>query len=212
MMASDPTPRRRCVGDAGVAVIEGALVAPILLLLLLGIFEYGLVYRDYLTISDAAANGARIGALQGRDVLLGGETADYSIISAIRQDTASIPFETIDQIVVFRAGPPSSGSALEQIPSACKTATSSLSGCNVYNARQAFLAVQQGNATYFRCVNPGDPACGFNPTARRDGSTEAIEYLGVYLRVKRPFVTALFGSTFTYEDAAIQRLEPRRRT
>lgn len=45
--------------ERGQAAVEFAMVVPILLVLLLGIVQGGIVYTHYLTITDAARAGAR---------------------------------------------------------------------------------------------------------------------------------------------------------
>jgi len=47
---------------AGTATVELALVAPLLLLLLMGIIEFGLLFQDYMLLKNAAREGARTGA------------------------------------------------------------------------------------------------------------------------------------------------------
>jgi Flp pilus assembly protein TadG len=51
---------RRLRGDeGGQSLVEFALVLPLLLLLMLGIFKFGVAFTNYLTLTDAARNGAR---------------------------------------------------------------------------------------------------------------------------------------------------------
>lgn len=55
-------PRRialRLRNDSGQAIVEFALVLPLLLLLMVGIFKFGVAFTNYLTLTDAARNGAR---------------------------------------------------------------------------------------------------------------------------------------------------------
>ena len=49
----------------GVALIELALIMPILLVLLLGLIEFGWIYNGYITITGAAREGARVAAVGG---------------------------------------------------------------------------------------------------------------------------------------------------
>jgi Flp pilus assembly protein TadG len=50
----------------GQTMTEFALVMPILLLLLLGIIQFGIVFNNYLTLTDAVRAGARKGAVSRR--------------------------------------------------------------------------------------------------------------------------------------------------
>ncbi len=47
---------------AGTATVELALVMPLLLLLLMGIIEFGLLFEDYMILKNAAREGARTAA------------------------------------------------------------------------------------------------------------------------------------------------------
>jgi len=55
---------KRLSTDRGAAAVEFALVAPLLLLLVMGIAEFGRAYNLQTTISGAAREGARAMALQ----------------------------------------------------------------------------------------------------------------------------------------------------
>jgi Flp pilus assembly protein TadG len=50
---------RREGGERGQAFVELALVLPVLLLLLLGVIQFGNVFRDYIALTDATRVGAR---------------------------------------------------------------------------------------------------------------------------------------------------------
>jgi len=49
--------------ERGQAAVEFALVLPILMALLLGIIQFGIVFNNYVTITDAARAGARKAAV-----------------------------------------------------------------------------------------------------------------------------------------------------
>jgi Flp pilus assembly protein TadG len=51
-------------GDRGAAAVEFALVVPVLLVLVLGIAEFGRAYNVQTTLSSAAREGVRVMALQ----------------------------------------------------------------------------------------------------------------------------------------------------
>jgi Flp pilus assembly protein TadG len=54
---------RRRNREKGQAMVELALVLPIMLLLLLGIVQFGSVFRDYIALTDATRVGARQAAV-----------------------------------------------------------------------------------------------------------------------------------------------------
>ena len=59
--------------EQGAAAVEFAFVLPILLLLVFGIIEFGLVFNRYISVTHAAREGVRVYALT--DDVLTGETA-----------------------------------------------------------------------------------------------------------------------------------------
>lgn len=63
-MARDPREARE---DRGSAVVEFVLVAPLLLLLALAVLQVALLLHARATLTSAAAEGARSGALAGND-------------------------------------------------------------------------------------------------------------------------------------------------
>ncbi|MGY6500361.1 MAG: TadE/TadG family type IV pilus assembly protein [Acidimicrobiales bacterium] len=192
--------------DSGTAVLETLLVAPVFFLLVLGIFEFGLIYRDVLTTSDAAANAARRGAVLGPRIPASGVAGDFEIIREVRNSLGSISVESVDRIVIFRASAPGAGSPESQVPAGCKSGDSVPGVCNVYDPANAFLAVDIGDNDYFAC--PGGRSCAWPSSARSDGPTPSdVDYLGVWIRLERPYVTGLFGDVFTFERASIVRLE-----
>jgi Flp pilus assembly protein TadG len=56
---------RRLRHSSGAELIEFALVLPMLLLVIVGIFDFGFLFRDFGVITNAAREGARIGVLTG---------------------------------------------------------------------------------------------------------------------------------------------------
>ena len=50
-------------GERGQAIIEMALTLPLLLLIVLGIFDFGLMFQKFEVVTNAAREGARVGVL-----------------------------------------------------------------------------------------------------------------------------------------------------
>jgi len=63
MAALSAWTRRFRRADDGAELIEMALVTPILLLLLAGIFDFGFLFRSWEVVTNAAREGARVGVL-----------------------------------------------------------------------------------------------------------------------------------------------------
>src|SRR5690606_36837106 len=64
-MASVRSLRARLGSNSGAELIEMALVLPLLLVIILGIFEFGFLFRELLVVTNAAREGARAGLLPG---------------------------------------------------------------------------------------------------------------------------------------------------
>lgn len=66
------------LGERGAALVEMAIVLPLLVLLVFGIIEYGLLFKEKLTIAAAATSSARTGATMGTRA-----EADFAILQAL---------------------------------------------------------------------------------------------------------------------------------
>lgn len=55
--------RREPGSERGQAIIELALTLPLLLLIVLGVFDFGLMFQKYEVVTNAAREGARVGVL-----------------------------------------------------------------------------------------------------------------------------------------------------
>lgn len=56
---------RRLCGDEAAQLVEFALVCPLLLLVMLGIAEFGFIFQRYEVVTNAAREGARMAVLPG---------------------------------------------------------------------------------------------------------------------------------------------------
>lgn len=54
--------------EKGQSLVEFAILLPFLLLLLMGILEFGIMLNSYLTINNAAREGARLGIVAGSNI------------------------------------------------------------------------------------------------------------------------------------------------
>lgn len=56
---------RRWPSERGAELIEFAIVAPLLLFIIAGIVDFGMMFRTYEAVTNAAREGARVGVLPG---------------------------------------------------------------------------------------------------------------------------------------------------
>ncbi len=92
---------RRNGHERGAAMVEMAIVAPLMILLVFGILEYGLLFQEKLTIASAASSAARTGATMGTRA-----EADYAILQALEAGLYDqVDAAVIIQADIFRADP-----------------------------------------------------------------------------------------------------------
>jgi len=85
-------------GDRGVTMVEFALLFGLLLMLAIGAFEYGMVFRDSLTVTTAAREGGRVAASTANY-----QDADCVILEAAAGALQSLNSGTVDEIHIYKS-------------------------------------------------------------------------------------------------------------
>ncbi len=182
--------RGRGTGDRGAALTETALLAPWFFLLVFGIIEFGMAFRDRLSVDSATQNGARMGAIQGdglaTDYAILGEATHYLDIAGDAENV---------RIVVYKATGPG-----DAPPAGCTAGNPQLGVCNVYSLTGI------DDPTNFGCL-AGDLDVSWCPSSR-DVTATSGDYLGVWIRAERPYITGLFGDRVTLTASTVVRIEP----
>ncbi len=80
------TLRDRFRDESGAALVEFAMVAVVLLMIVFGIVEFGLAFRDRLTMANSSQGSSRIAAALGNDA-----AADYESLLALAQSLETLP-------------------------------------------------------------------------------------------------------------------------
>jgi Flp pilus assembly protein TadG len=103
---------RRRASQSGQAVIELALTLPLLLVIVMGIFDFGLMFQRYEVVTNAAREGARVGVLpnytpadaqaRAQQYLTSGglSSASATIVAVPGQATFGSPAKTVSQVTV----------------------------------------------------------------------------------------------------------------
>lgn len=172
-------------GERGAALVEFALVAPILLLLAFGLLEMGLAWRDSQLVTQGARSGARGAAQIGTD-----NQADAFVVESVEASLGQMA-PNMTRIVIYDAASPDGS-----MPGACENAgPPGVAGlCSVYD--------QTSFGSYAAFAN------GSWPPSARDDTAPDTSYLGVRVEIRRPFITGLFPNDLEIADTTVMSLEP----
>ncbi|HET8896064.1 MAG TPA: TadE/TadG family type IV pilus assembly protein [Protaetiibacter sp.] len=190
---------RRERGDRGAVLIEFALVAPILLMLVVGIFEYGNAYRQIGGVERSSQQGARTAASMANHRM-----ADYEALRAIDTATRGLQGVSVDRVIIYR-----STRADGAVPNAT-CFTSSVSGvCNTYTGAQ----VRNTSPSGFSGGNPRATTCAGSVDAAwcplgRSRQQATIARIGVHITLTYESVTNLLPTTITLESEAVFQIDP----
>ena len=98
-----PTDTQRQKNDRGAALIEMALTLPLLLLLSVGVFEFGRAFQTWQVLTNATREGARVATLPGTsDTAVSTRVQDY--LEAGQLPSASFASILITRDVVISIG------------------------------------------------------------------------------------------------------------
>ena len=105
--ASAPTrPAARCLrlrGDDGAAAVEFALVVPLLLVLVFGIIDFGILFGQNLSLNNAARDAGRFGVVRQIDGSAG--RTCYAVLKRTRDSSVAIALNPTDVgVTVSRNG------------------------------------------------------------------------------------------------------------
>jgi hypothetical protein len=163
-------------------LVEVGLILPILVLLAIGLSEIGFLVVDYMTVSNAAREGARTGAAAADF-----PTADDLILEAVEEAACNLRFGDLQTVTIFKAdgtGQPIVGSI------------------NVYSPGGALDCDSPSNS--LSCDN-GCPWVAAN----RDREPPGLDVLGVEVTFSHTSVTDIFPfPTVDWSEAAVMQIEP----
>ncbi len=197
-------------GQRGVAMVELAFVAMLLLVIVAGTFDYGFAWRSGLAANEAARTGARVASGQAKS-----PGADYYALNGVRASlVASGQIANVRKIIIFK-----STTANGAVPSTC-TATTPTGTCNVLNGTQ----LQALSSSSYSLVISTDPTvaptgtgclltsaamlAGWCPSARVNNPQASADYVGVYVELWYKNQFPVLGSGTTVRRTAVMRVEP----
>lgn len=175
----------------GAALVETAILLPVIVGLLFGIIEFSMLYSTSAKVNDSTRAGARVGASMARD-------PNYS--TAIAQAAGSvlkeIPPDAPQEIWIFKANaqgyPGADGNT---------SFTTCATNCIQYNWDPAT-----------RAFNTGSPGGGGWDATSHQICALPYDQVGVYVNIDHRYITQLFGNTKTLTDHSVFRFEPKAAT
>lgn len=198
---------RRCRGEGGVAIVEFALVLPVVALFVLGIIDFGTLWRQNNIAEDAVLSAGRTVSSTARN-----RYADYEALRALSSALSGVENAEISKVVIWKANsysdPPSSCTSINPGSSG----TFGVSGlCNVYSAAQVNTIAPVG----FPATSSQNPTCTAGswdarwcPTSRVNAEGNG-DWIGVWVELDYTSVTGIVpGGSFAFSAQAVYRLEP----
>ena len=180
---------RRAGDERGAVLVEAAIVIPILMMITLGIIEYGGAYRENAAVANASRAGARVASsLPKTDFGCTAPCSDsaLTVAAAVSSAMQSFGSNAPQQLWIYKVG-----AAGNTPPFA---SCSSCVGFNWNSSTKAFSGSELGTGWLGTKQN----ACANGPP----------DQIGVYIQVKHRAVTKMFGGDRMLTGTTIMRLEP----
>jgi Flp pilus assembly protein TadG len=177
--------RERVSNERGAALVETAILIPVVILITFGLIEFSSAYQSSSVATSASRAGARVASAEA---LLPTYATDAAAAAATALHT--IPNNEPQEMWVYKAdvnGYPSSGN---------------FTTCSTNCIKYTWLPATK----LFDVANPSGGGWPYNTqNACNQNSWDSV---GVYVKVKHQFLTRLFGANITLADHAVFRLEP----
>jgi len=171
-------------------LVEAALVLPVMVLLVLGIFEFGLLFTSYSTTTASSRSGGRLAA------------TNYAANNASTSAAEQIALSTSADLQVLNNATPV-GMAIYKVANAGTGAPTGgfpgpnlVGGCTSNCIRFTWNEAQQKMVRSSGTWSNPD-ACGVD-----------VDSIGVFVEVEHEHITNFFGATRRVTAHTVMRLEP----
>ena len=180
--------------ERGATLVEAAIAYGLLFLTLFAVVEFGLAFKDWLSVSNASRTGARAGATFGND-----PAADILVLRNVEDSLAPIGFAGGNQATVFQAEPGGLSTTYTYSPG---------TDCGTVGGWPA--GPLPGCCDWTPCPEPGRPTYVV-PTwdpASRDITAPETDRLGVSVDYTHVWMTGFFGPTIVFTGSTDFQIEP----
>ncbi len=181
----------RC--QRGAVMVEAALVVPVIVLLVMGIIEFGFAFGSATTATGASRSGSRLAAAAyatSGTIAANQQAAADQIADTVAADLNGLTSADPVGMVIYRADPGStSGEPVGGFP-----ADDLIGGCT----QDCFRYEWDGTTMSYVSGSWPDPdACGLT-----------LDSIGVYVQAKHYYITGMIGDHIYVDGHTVMRLEP----
>lgn len=191
-------PRSRWSKVGGAALVELAFAALFLATISAGAYDYGMAYRQALSVNEAARTGVRTGSALGKN-----PQADYYALSGAQAAlAASNALDEVQKVVIYK-----STTVDGNVPTICTTATTNTTEmCNMITGDQ-FRAM---TAASFDATSGCFTAATIKNWCPKDRNNIQItaDYYGIWIQSKYLHQFKIIKSSTLITRDAVMRLEP----
>lgn len=167
-------------GERGAALVEAAILMPVVLLIVFGAIEFSSMFKDAATLSSAARAGGRTASAEPRNPNMPADTA-----AAVSTALSSLPANSPQELWVYDA------TTSTAKPGSCTGSCVSFS----WDQGTKSFSQPSGDGSWVNSQN----VCGAGGNWAR---------VGVWVNADHVFVTKLFGAKKTLTSTGIFRVEP----
>lgn len=174
--------------------MESAIVFSLMFLTLFAILEFGLAFKDWLSVSHATREGARAGATFGDD-----PSSDIKVLDGVEATLGPMGLAAGDRVRIFRANSPSPSE------SQIYAYAPSFDCSDPMGMFPAGDCCDWSPCPEFGRTNYTVP--GWDPTTR-DITAPVTDRIGVEIQFTHNWVTGFFGSTLDLTTVTDFQIEP----
>ena len=176
--------RRRAERERGAVAVEAALVTPILFLLIFGMVEFGMFFKDYLAVGNSVRAGVRMASAEPR---VGTFATDAA--ANVARESSALSMDAVKELWVYQA-------AADGTPVGGNNGFGACTECVKFTWDSATKAFKVRSDTW---KNTEHNACQGDPGRMN---------VGVYMRYEHPSVTKFIFDTVAIADHAVMSFEP----
>ncbi len=183
---------RRAGDERGAVLIEALIVIPVLMMITLGVIEYGGAYREDSTVAAATRAGARTASALSK--------SDFGVTPAT--DSGYVTAQAVASVLQSLGSKAPQQLWIYQVNGSASCAPPSFSGCT-YKIGYGW---DSANKKFFTSLLSGSTAWPAAKQSACAGGT--IDQIGVWVTVNHTAVTHMFGTGRALTGKTIMRFEP----